>query len=131
MSKMAHKAVFYIFLAMAGLTTLTACNNSSKFDRKKWAYTDGLEYPLRDDIVDDLMQNHHIKGLTFDQVIDSLGSPQRRDPLKFTYQLLDNSFQYQLKKPVHKKSLIVYFSKDSVANRFEIYEFTAKEKKKK
>ena len=113
------------------MVALTSCHLSgSKFDRQKWSYGDGLDYPLRNDIVDDLMKNHHIKGLTFRQVIDSLGSPQRRDSLKFTYQIQDNSFDFARKKPAHKKSLIVYFNKDSVAVKFEIYEHTDKEKKK-
>ncbi|MFD2148383.1 hypothetical protein [Mucilaginibacter antarcticus] len=72
---MVYKASVYILLGMIGFATLTGCNDNSKFDRKKWAYSDGLEYPMRDNILDDLMANHHIKGLTFDQVIDSLGSP--------------------------------------------------------
>lgn len=131
MMTMIHKASFYIFGAIIALATLTGCGRGSKFDRQKWAYTDGLEYSLRNNIVDDLMKNHHIKGLTYKQVIDSLGSPQRRDSLKFTYQILDNSFEYQRKKPIHKKSLIVYFGKDSIANRFEVYEFIEKKKDKK
>ncbi len=97
---MVHKASFYILLGITGFATLTGCNRSSEFTRQKWASTDGLEYPMRDQVLEDLMANHHIKGLTFDQVIDSLGSPQRRDSLKFTYQILDNSFQFGRKKPV-------------------------------
>jgi outer membrane protein assembly factor BamE (lipoprotein component of BamABCDE complex) len=106
------------------------CGNH-KFDRQRWSYGDGLDYPMRNDIVEDLMANHHIKGLTYRQVIDSLGSPQRRDSLKFTYQVVDNSYNYGKKQPVHHKNLIVYFSKDSVVTRFEIYDHTEKPKKKK
>jgi outer membrane protein assembly factor BamE (lipoprotein component of BamABCDE complex) len=126
-----YRLSFNILMGIIVFTALTGCGNSSKFDRQKWSYGDGLEYPLRDEIVDDLMQNHHIKGLTFDQVIDSLGSPQRRDSLKFTYQILDNSFEFAQKSPIRKKNLIVYFNKDSVAVKFEIYDHTEKEKPKK
>ena len=109
------------------MVALTSCHLSgSKFDRQKWSYGDGLDYPLRNDIVDDLMKNHHIKGLTYRQVIDSLGSPQRRDSLQFTYQIQDNSYGFNRKKPAHKKNLIVHFNKDSVVVKFEIYEHTDK-----
>lgn len=104
----------------------TGCNNASKFDRQKWSYGDGLDYPLRDDIINDLVKNHHIKGLTYHQVIDSLGAPQQRDTLQVAYQILDNSYSYSRKKPVRKKNLILYFSKDSVVTRFEIYDHTNK-----
>jgi outer membrane protein assembly factor BamE (lipoprotein component of BamABCDE complex) len=126
-----HRLSLNILVGIIAFTALTGCGSGSKFDRQKWSYGDGLEYPLRDQIVDDLMENHHIKGLTFDQVIDSLGSPQRRDSLKFTYQILDNSFAFAQKDPIHKKNLIVYFNKDSVAVKFEIYDHTEKEKPKK
>jgi outer membrane protein assembly factor BamE (lipoprotein component of BamABCDE complex) len=126
---MLHKAYSYIFIGLVGFAVFTGCSNRSKFDRQKWSYGDGLEYPLRDEVLEDLMANHHIKGLTLDQVIDSLGAPQRRDSLKFTYQILDNSFEFGQKNPIYKKNLVVYFNKDSVATKFEISEY--KEKKKK
>jgi outer membrane protein assembly factor BamE (lipoprotein component of BamABCDE complex) len=125
-TKVSFRLLTVIFLVLA----IAGCTNS-KFDREKWSYGDGLDYPLRNDIVADLMANHHIKGLNYRQVIDSLGSPQRRDSLKFTYQIIDNSYNYGKKQPVHKKNLIVYFNKDSIAVKFEIYEHTEKEKKKK
>jgi outer membrane protein assembly factor BamE (lipoprotein component of BamABCDE complex) len=126
-----YKLSLSILVGLITFTALTGCGSGSKFDRQKWSYGDGLEYPLRDQIVDDLMKNHHITGLTFDQVIDSLGSPQRRDSLKFTYQILDNSFEFAQKDAIRKKNLIVYFNKDSVAVKFEIYDHTEKEKEKK
>jgi outer membrane protein assembly factor BamE (lipoprotein component of BamABCDE complex) len=125
-TKVSFRLLTGIFLVIA----MAGCGNS-KFDREKWSYGDGLDYPLRNDIVEDLMANHHIKGLNYRQIIDSLGSPQRRDSLKFTYQIIDNSYNYGKKQPVHKKNLIVYFNRDSVAVKFEIYEHTEKEKKKK
>lgn len=106
---------------------ITSCNNADKFDRQKWSSGDGLNYPLRDNIVDDLLKNHQLKGLTYRQVIDSLGSPQNRDTLTLSYQILDNSFDYhRSKKPIHKKNLVLHFNKDSVVTNAEIYEHTNK-----
>jgi outer membrane protein assembly factor BamE (lipoprotein component of BamABCDE complex) len=127
---MATKVSLRVLAGICLVVLMAGCGNS-KFDREKWSYGDGLDYPLRDDIVADLMANHHIKGLTYRQVIDSLGSPQRRDSLKFTYQVVDNSYNYGKKQPVHHKNLIVYFGKDSVVTRFELYDHTEKPKKKK
>ncbi len=127
---MATKVSLRVLTGACLVILMASCGNK-KFDREKWSYGDGLDYPMRDDIVNDLMANHHIKGLTYRQVIDSLGSPQRRDSLKFTYQIIDNSFNYNAsKKPIRKKNLIVYFNKDSVVTKFEIYDHTDKPKKK-
>jgi outer membrane protein assembly factor BamE (lipoprotein component of BamABCDE complex) len=128
---MATKVSFKVLAGILLVVAMAGCGNH-KFDRQKWSYGDGLDYPMRNDIVDDLMANHHLKGLNYRQLIDSLGSPQRRDSLKFTYQVIDNSFNYNAnKKEVHHKNLIVYFSKDSIVTRFEIYDHTEKPKKKK
>jgi outer membrane protein assembly factor BamE (lipoprotein component of BamABCDE complex) len=106
--------------------TASGCHRSDKFDRQKWSYGDGLEYPQRNDLVDDLVKNHHLKGLTYRQVIDSLGRPQSRDTLILSYQIMDNSYEYNRKKPIHKKNLILYFSKDSVVTRIEVYDHANK-----
>jgi len=126
---MIKKSSLQILFCLLTIAVFTGCAHN-KFTRANWDYGDGLDFPLRNEILDDLLQNHHIKGLNYRQVIDSLGSPQRRDSLKFTYQILDNSYEFGRKAPVHKKSLIVYFSKDSIAVRAEVYEHTDSEKKK-
>ncbi|WP_214073260.1 hypothetical protein [Mucilaginibacter sp. dw_454] len=126
LSVMIKKFSLQIFVLTTAIAVITGCGSGSKFDRQKWSYGDGLDYPLRNDILNDLLQNHHIKGLNYRQVIDSLGSPQRRDSLKFSYQILDNSYDFARKSPAHRKSLIVYFSKDSVVTRTEVYEHTDK-----
>ena len=107
----------------------TSCNHDKKFDREKWGYGDGLTFPQRDDIINDLLKNHKIKGLTYRQVYDSLGRPQGRDTLQLSYQITDNSSKYGRKDPVHRKTLILYFSKDSIVTKAEIHEFTEKKKK--
>jgi hypothetical protein len=106
--------------------TVSSCKNSRKFDRQKWNYGDGLDYPLRNEIVDDLLKTHQFKGMTYRQVIDTLGGPQHRDTLQLSYQIIDNSSEYNRKKPIHKKNLILYFNKDSVVVKAEIYDHTNK-----
>jgi hypothetical protein len=127
---MTKKLLFQFSICLFAVITVTGCSSNSKFDRQKWSYGDGLDYPFRDEILNDLVTNHHIKGLNYRQTIDSLGSPQRRDSLQFTYQIIDDSYAFARKKPAHRKNLIVYFSKDSIVTRFEVYDHTDKEKKK-
>ncbi|MDB5002123.1 MAG: hypothetical protein JWQ34_348 [Mucilaginibacter sp.] len=127
---MIKRSFLQIPICLLAFMAITGCSNASKFDRKKWIYGDGLEYPLRDEIVNDLVKNHQLKGLTFRQILDSLGRPQHWDTLQLSYQILDNSFEFARKKPIHKKNLVISFSKDSVAVKAEIYEHTDKEKKK-
>lgn len=122
---MIKKLFFQTLICLLFSIVITGCN-TKKFDRQQWSYGDGLDYPLRDGIVNDLVKNHKLKGLTYRQVIDSLGAPQKRDTLLLSYQIIDNSFDYIRKQPIHKKNLILYFSKDSVVTKFEIYDHTNK-----
>jgi outer membrane protein assembly factor BamE (lipoprotein component of BamABCDE complex) len=123
---MIKRLFFQISIGVLFDVALAGCNNASKFDREKWRYGDGLNYPLREDMVEDLMNTYHFKGMTYRQVIDSLGRPQNRDTLQLVYQVLDNSFDYLRKKPIRKKNLVIYFSKDSVVTKAEIYDHTNK-----
>lgn len=108
------------------IVALTGCDPHKKFNREQWNYGDGLEFPLRNEIVDDLVKNHQLKGLNYGQVIDTLGIPQKRDSLLLAYQILDNSSDFSRKKPAHIKSLVLHFSKDSVVVKAEIKEYDNK-----
>jgi len=112
-------------LAALIFISVTGCNRKQKFTRELWSFGDGLDYPSRTLILDDLLANHKIVGLTHYQVIQLLGSPQQRDTasFKYAYQIEDTGTQYNPKKnPVHIKNLMVYFSKDSVVTKTEISE---------
>jgi outer membrane protein assembly factor BamE (lipoprotein component of BamABCDE complex) len=123
---MIKKPFLKTLICLALFIIVSSCSNSKKFDRQKWSYGDGLNYPLRDNIVDNLLKTHLLKGMAYRQVIDTLGSPQNRDTLQLSYQIIDNSSEYNRKKPIHKKNLILYFNKDSVVVKAEVYDHTNK-----
>ncbi len=103
---------------------ISGCHQTQKFDREKWNSGDGLDYPMRDDIVDDLVQNHKLKGLKYWGVIHLLKYPQSRDSVSFSYQIIStytNTFKHN-----HVKNLVLYMGKDSIINRVEIYDNKAK-----
>lgn len=105
---------------------LSACTSDQPFNRKLWKDADGLDFKYRASMVNDLLQNHKIKGLKFYQVTDSLGWPQGK---KDDYIYYDIVVKYDGYPPSYVKRLYVYF-KDSVAVNTKIYEHTEKKKKK-
>ena len=55
-----------------------ACNSigvNDKFDKSKWITKDDKDYSMRKSILNDLVSHHQLKGLTYKQLIDSLGEP--------------------------------------------------------
>lgn len=124
---MFNKSFLTLTLSALVLFSITSCNRQQKFTRELWSYGDGLDYPSRKGILDDLLANHKIKGLNHYQVIQLLGSPQYRDTanFKYSYQIEDTGINYNPKKnPVYIKNLVLYFSKDSIVTKTEVLEKT-------
>jgi len=122
-----NRTFFTLTLAALAFISITGCNNQQKFTRELWHYGDGLNFPSRKMILDDLLANHKIVGLNHYQVIQLLGSPQFRDTasFKYSYQIEDTGTQYNPKKnPIYTKNLVLYFSKDSVVIKKEVIEKT-------
>ncbi|RVT98159.1 hypothetical protein EOD41_17460 [Mucilaginibacter limnophilus] len=118
-----------VILVVIGLTVLliSACSKKQKFDRALWKDGDGLEFKYRDNMLDDLLQNHKIKGLTWKQVQDTLGRPQGTKGLSTYY---DIDIKYDGYPPSYMKRLFIDFNQDSVAVNTRIYEKTNRKKKK-
>lgn len=124
---MFKRSLFILTLTALVFISITSCNRQQKFTRELWSYGDGLNYPSRKAILDDLLANHKIVGLNHYQVIQLLGSPQDRDTasFKYSYQIEDTGIMYNpKKKPVYIKNLVLYFSKDSIVTKTDIFERT-------
>jgi len=118
---------FYLFSLIVFLSvTIVACGKKKReFTRDAWSYGDGLEYPSRDAMLDDLFAKHKLVGLNHYQVIQLLGGPQDRDTVKFkySYQIVNEGAKYNPNKnPVYQKHLIIYFSKDSIVTKTDVVE---------
>ena len=121
-----------IVILMVMLTAFTSCKRGTKFDKEKWKAGDGISYSMRDNVLEDLLATHQLKGMTYKDVIRLLGKPDDTATLKTSYEIINTAHEYNPKlKPTYKKNLEFYFNKDSVVTRTAVYEHTDKEKKKK
>lgn len=127
---MVKRSLFQFSLISLLCLGLTGCHQKKKFDRQKWAYGDGLSFPQRDDVIDDLLKNHHLIGLTYRQAIDTLGTAQGNDSLQLIYEIVDTRYTRH-SGAAQVKNLILHFSKDSVVIKTDIYDHLYKEVKKK
>jgi hypothetical protein len=107
------------------LFCFTACKSKSiqheeKFDKTKWDTKIGKQYPYRDEMLKDLMTNHLLKTLKRNEVINLLGAPTRSDSSYLFYivaqEFIDNIL------PLHTKSLVIKFHKDSTVEWVKIHE---------
>ena len=74
-------------------------------------------------MIDDLITNHKFIGLTYKQLIDSLGEPETdvNDSGKFLYYDIITDFGGDI-DPVYSKTLKIHLDKDSVVTSYKIEE---------
>ena len=96
-----------------------------KFNKKQWTIMGDIEYPYRDIMLKDLVKNHKLLGITYKQLIDSLGSPN-------DYDNRDDTVRYDIvvewgwgfsATPVGGKILNLNLSSDSVVTSYKISEW--------
>ncbi|MEO7213249.1 MULTISPECIES: hypothetical protein [Mucilaginibacter] len=119
----------FIFCVVA-ILGIAGCKNKRPFDRRAWNDGDGIDFPKRYMMVDDLLATHKLKGLTYKQVILLLRYPQRNSHT-------DRSFYYDITLKMsgidtaYFKGLLFKLNADSVVTDVQIFEKTAKKKEKK
>jgi hypothetical protein len=117
---MFNKKIIILFSLL--VACLTACKHHTKFTREDWDYGDGLEFPFRNNMVDDLLQNHKLKGLKYQEVIHLLHRPQLSNANEMIYEIEEIT---KKGKTTYVKKLILSL-KDSVVTDAKIYEHTDK-----
>ncbi len=56
-----------------------ACNTENKFDKMKWLQkSDVGQYPNRNNMVNDLVDNYKLKGLSYKQLVELIGDPEKK-----------------------------------------------------
>ncbi|OYU78902.1 MAG: hypothetical protein CFE23_16475 [Flavobacterium sp. BFFFF1] len=102
------------------LIFLVSCKE--KFEKSKWLFKSDMEYPYRNKIVDDLVENQKLKGLTYSKIIELLGTTNgESEPGKLTYDI-ETDYGMDI-DPVYNKYLEINFTKDSIVKSFKIVEW--------
>jgi hypothetical protein len=124
---MRFKSVPVTIVALTSFIVLVGCNNLTfngvKFNKSQWDSIGDLHsHPNREDMLEDLTEHHKIKGLTYHQLIDSLGQPENYGDTKDSiyYDIVVN---YGYLDPKSGKYLAIGFSKDSIATGFKVVEW--------
>jgi hypothetical protein len=113
---MKHR-LLWLFLSLI-LLTFFGCKQ--KFSKVGWNDGDGVFYANRDAMLDDLLETHPLKGLTYHQLVNLLGEPMKNDSLKVFYEI---KVKYDVIDPVYSKDLICSLNKDSIITKVEIKEW--------
>jgi len=112
-----------IYFILISLTLFAACQPKLKFNKEMWNTKDDIAYANRPAMVDDLVQHHQIKGLTYRQLIDAIGEPQQfeKDSTEVYYEI-ETNYGSDI-DPVSGKDLIIKLNKDSIVTGYQIREW--------
>ena len=122
--------VNFLFVFMLMMAIIAGCTSKQKFDRTGWNDGDGIDFPKRYLMVDDLLATHKLVGLKFNNVVGLLHYPDR-----FSYDSL--SFHYEITRKMsgidtlYTKNLVFTMSKDSVIKSAKVVESDYKDEKEK
>jgi len=121
--------LFKALLVIASSILIVTCGQhkqESKFNKVQWAEFDdsnGGEYPHREKMLNDLVENHKLKGLTYRQLVDSLGAPGKFDNDDDTvrYEII-TKFESDI-DPTYGKNLNLTLGADSVVTSYRILDW--------
>ncbi len=109
-------------LIILGFFFFVSCEGRKlEFDRSNWnTIVDGI-YKYREQMVDDLIQNHLKKGMSRRELIELIGDPENIQMME------NNTIGYIIMEdysrdidPVETKTLIIQFTNDSLISDYEI-----------
>jgi hypothetical protein len=116
-----YPIIIFVFIFI--LFSCKGRHNQEKFDTAKWTEQEDPLFPpkQRQLMLDDLITNHKLEGLTYQQLIGILGIPDNKDDTSLSYKIIvDYSKDID---PVYTKDLDFSFSKDSLIKSFRILEW--------
>ncbi|MFV8375491.1 hypothetical protein [Flavobacterium sp. LB1P71] len=63
-------------LILSSFLFFISCNKSMKFNKIEWQKSEDGFYIHREEMIDDLMKNHHLETLNYNEIIKLLGNPE-------------------------------------------------------
>ncbi|MDX9749961.1 MAG: hypothetical protein RBT71_02645 [Flavobacteriales bacterium] len=109
---------------------LTGCDRSIPFDKSGWQERYDGDYPKRDAMVKDLLDNQKLTGLTTRSITDFLGEEDHIELHEKPKSSGVNYMSYQVLKdfgwdidPVHTKYLVIEFNEDSIVTKVNLLEW--------
>lgn len=112
-----------IILVLFTLVLLpSACGQQEmKFDKQKWNKESDGFYEHREDMVNDLLENHLIKGMTYWQLTDLIGIPENYSNLDsntIAYCIMEN-YGWDI-DPIETKTLMIVLTNDSLVKNYKV-----------
>ena len=122
------KRTFCYLLLSLNILIFNSCDfNIEKFDRKVWITADGLHQEHRKNMVNDLMKHHLKTGMSYNEIIDLLGLPDKSiisQENVISYEVYED-FGWDI-DPISYTCLNIKLERDSTLADFKLKEIKVK-----
>lgn len=112
-------------ICITALFLFTACNEdiapaqeAISFDEEKWKTKEGKDYPFREEMLGDLMENQGLRQLKRDEILELLGEPTRIDTNYVFYRIEQKRIGLF---PLHTTTMVIQFAQDSTVNWIKVH----------
>jgi hypothetical protein len=99
------KTVYFALLLL-----FISCQNEVvdeiSFDASKWSVKKDMDYPFRNQMLHDLMENDTLKKMKKDSILELLGQPERINENHLYYMIEQERLGFW---PLHSKFLVIKF----------------------
>lgn len=115
--------IFKILLLLS-FFYLFSCVQQSKFNKTEWNIEADLKtYPNREKMLLDLTENNVLKGLTYKQLLNKIGEPEKdNDKPNWIFYNIKTEYGNDI-DPIYVKTLEFEISNDSLINNYKIKEY--------
>jgi len=113
------KKVLLLFVLLIFLSC-----NKKKFSKERWNEQGDLhEYPNRKDIIDDLLTNYKLLGLSFDTLVGIIGPPDDKIIMSTENEIfypIETKYELFGVDPVYTKILAITLTTDSIVENYRM-----------
>lgn len=113
------KKAFILFFVV-----FVSCKQNVKFNKAEWVIIgDCNTHPNREKMLIDLTENHKLRGLTYKQLVNKIGEPEKDvSNTNGIYYEIVTDYEMDI-DPVYVKNLEFEYNNDSIITEFKISEY--------
>lgn len=112
------KSLFSLLLLVV---MFVSCYNQIEFKKVGWMEKDDLNnYPKREKMLENLMENHNLHRLPYIQVVDLLGEPENYSDIEAGVIYYNIRTEYSGIDPVNVKELKIWLDENKKVKRYII-----------
>jgi len=89
------------------------------FDKVKWKTMDGMDYPYRDNMLNDVIYNDTVRSLNRNEILNLLGEPNRINENHLYYMIAKKRLGFLT---LHTKTMVIKLSEDDKIDWIKIHE---------